>query len=100
MANRFKDFGIKPKSSSFVGDKIKISKVFNIEIVVLDYKIDDSNQKESSKCLTLQIEKDGVKRIIFSGSTNLMNQIELVPKSKFPFTTTIVMGINDRYEFT
>jgi hypothetical protein len=35
--HQFKDFGIKPKLQCFVGDKIKMNKVLNREIVVHDF---------------------------------------------------------------
>jgi len=99
MEYNFKDFNIKPKPLNFVGDKIQMAKIFNFEIKVFYYKIEESTKKENTKCLTIQIEKQGVKRIIFTGSTTLMEQIERVPKDKFPFNTKIIMGDNDRYEF-
>ena len=98
--HQFKDFDIKTDSSSFIGQKIKISKLFNTEITVLNYSISPSSKKENTDCLKLQIEKEGVKRIVFTGSKVLTDQIEKVPKDKFPFTTKIIMGDNDRYEFT
>jgi hypothetical protein len=100
VENNFKDFNIKPASSKFIGDKISIAKIFNTEIKVVEYKIEDSTKKENSKCLTIQIKKQGVNRIIFTGSLTLMDQIKRVPKDKFPFITKIVMGDNDRFEFT
>lgn len=96
----FKDFKIKTEASSFVGEKIKIAKLFNAQITVFSYEINPSTKKDNTKYLTLQIEKDGAKRVVFTGSTFLMNQIEQVPKDKFPFNTTIVVGENDRYEFS
>jgi len=100
VVNNFKDFKIVTKSSGFIGDKIQISKLFNIEIKVLDYKIEKSKKRENSNYLTLQIERSGVKRIVFTGSTVLMEQINKVPKNGFPFDTTIVVKDNERYEFT
>ena len=56
----FKEFGIKPASKSFIGDKIKIDRIVNREIVVLDYKVEDSKyNKGNGKCLYLQIEFNG-----------------------------------------
>jgi hypothetical protein len=95
----FKDFDIKPKINAFVGDKIPVKKILNMEIKVLDYKIEPSTQKQGTECLTLQIEKSGERRIVFTGSKILKDQIICVPKDKFPFTTTI-KGDNDYYEFT
>jgi hypothetical protein len=88
--NNFKDFNIEPELLSFTGDKIKIDKVLNKEIKVLDFKIEDSKVKTGTKLLTLQIEKSGENHIIFTGSTILMQQIQKVQKDKFPFNTTIV----------
>jgi hypothetical protein len=98
--NNFKDFNIEIKEVSFIGEKIKINKLFNREITIIDYQISPSNKKENSNCLKMQIEYQGVKRVIFTGSSVLMEQIKQVPKDNFPFTTEIIMGDNDRYEFT
>ncbi|MGB5818837.1 MAG: hypothetical protein WBG90_05080 [Saonia sp.] len=95
----FKDFNIKPKVTNFVGDKIKIDRVLNREILVTNYKIGPSNQKENTQCLTLEFQFKGNKHILFTGSTILMQMIEKVPKSSFPFTTTIVRE-NEYFEFT
>lgn len=99
MTKSFKDFNIKPKLSTFTGDKIPIDKVLNTQIVVLAYKIENSKAKPGTKLLTLQIEKQGTKHIIFSGSTILMQMIEQVPKENFPFTTTIIKE-SKHLEFT
>lgn len=97
--NNFKDFNIKPKINSFVGEKIQVQKLFNLPIKVLDFKIEPSKQKKGTELLTLQIEKSGEKRIVFTGSTVLIDMIKRVPDDKLPFITTI-KGDNDYYEFT
>ncbi|MEK9157705.1 MAG: hypothetical protein AAB638_00795 [Patescibacteria group bacterium] len=97
--NNFKDFNIQPNINSFVGEKIAIQKLFNLPITVFDYKITPSNKKAGTELLTLQIEKGGEKRIVFTGSKVMMDMIKLVPKNKFPFETTI-KGDNEYYEFT
>lgn len=97
--NNFKDFDIKPTIKAFVGDKIPVKKILNIEIRVLDFKLGPSNAKPGTDLLTLQIEKGSEKRVIFTGSTVLKDQIQRVPKEKFPFTT-VIKGDNDYYEFT
>lgn len=98
MSN-FKDFNIKPAVLNFTGEKIKIERVLNVEIKVFDYKIKTSKFKEGTECLTLQIEKNKVKHVIFTGSTILAQMIKQVPKAKFPFITTIKRE-NEYYEFT
>ena len=97
--NNFKDFGIKPKLNTFLGDKIKIDRVLNTPITVHRFKIEDSKRKPGTKFLTLQIEKDGNKHIIFSGSTILIDMIQQVPTNKFPFSTTIIKEA-EHLEFT
>lgn len=95
----FKDLGIKAELSNFTGDKIKIDRLLNAEISVLDYKIEDSKVKQGTKCLVLQLEKNGTKHVLFTGSTILMQMIKQVPKDKFPFTTTIIKE-SEHLEFT
>lgn len=97
--NNFKDFNIKPKVNNFVGEKIQVQKLFNLPIKVLTFKIEPSKQKKGTELLTLQIEKSGEKRVVFTGSTVLIDQIKRVPDDKFPFLATI-RGDNDYYEFT
>jgi len=97
--NNFKDFDIRPRVNNFVGEKIQVQKLFNLPIKVLAFKVEPSKQKTGTELLTLQIEKGGEKRIVFTGSTVLIDQIKRVPENKFPFITTI-KGDNDYYEFT
>ncbi len=98
--NQFKDLNIPPNIKTFVGDKISVKKLFNVPITVLEFKIGPSTQKPGTECLHIQIEKtDGEKRVIFTGSKVLMDQIKRVKPENFPFSTTI-KGENDYYEFT
>lgn len=95
----FKDLGIKAELSTFTGDKIKIDRLLNAEISVLAYKIEDSKVKPGTKLLILQIEKSGVKHVLFTGSTILMQMIKQVTEDKFPFTTIIIKE-SEHLEFT
>lgn len=97
----FKDFGIKPKIKSFEGEKIKIERIINKVIIIEDFKIGVSKFKEKGNgdVLTVQIMVDNTKRVLFTGSVNLMEMIQQVPKEQFPFTTTIIRE-NERFEFT
>jgi len=96
----FKDFGIKPALTSMLGDKIKIDRILNRQIIVHDYRIEDSKYGNgSSKCLYLQIELNGIRNVVFTGSAVLIDLIQQVPKSEFPFTSTIIKD-NERFEFT
>jgi len=98
----FSQFNIKPKTKGFEGDKIKMSKILNREIVVHHFKIEDSKvfkNKGSGKCLHLQISVNSEKHIIFTSSSFLIEAIQQVPENGFPFTTVIVEE-NERYLFT
>jgi hypothetical protein len=96
---KFSEFGIQPDTKKLIGEKIKIAKVFNIDITVDDFRIEDSRIKTGEKCLWLQIELKGEKRVIFTSSKSLIHQIQKVPATGFPFTTKIIED-NDTYEFT
>lgn len=99
--NSFKQFNIKPKTQGFSGEKIKMRQIVNKEIVVKSFRIVNSKYdgKGNGKCLHLQIEVDGNERVVFTGSAVLMEMIEAVPASGFPFKTTIVQE-SERFEFT
>lgn len=96
---KFSQFNIKPNVISFTGEKIKMARVLNTPITVLDYKIGESKAVAGTKLLTLHIEKNGTKHVIFTGSKVLLDLIERISKSNFPFETTIVKE-NEYYEFT
>jgi hypothetical protein len=86
------------------GDRIDIERVFNQEITVSDYKIEDTKisgykEKGADKCLYLQILYKGEYRIVFTSGKALMEAIEKIPKEKFPFTTIIIKD-NKKYKFT
>jgi hypothetical protein len=102
--NRFSQFNIKAPSKGFEGSKIKMARILNREVVVHDYKIEDSKvkafiEKGSGKCLHLQISLDSEMHVVFTSATGLVETIQQVPKNQFPFTTTIIEE-NDRYKFT
>lgn len=96
----FKDFGIKVQSKNFEGEKISIKRILNKKVIIDDYKIENSKfDKGSGKCLWMQITVEGNKRVVFTGSTFLMQVIEQIPKSDFPFETTIEED-NGGFKFT
>lgn len=98
--NKFSDLGIKPPCDTMTGDKIKISKILNCEIIVTNYKIDDSKfqKNKSGKCLCIQIEIENEKRIVFTGSDILINMISQVDKKDLPFNCKIVKE-GEHFEF-
>lgn len=88
----FSEMNISSENNHFVGNKVSILDILNETIEVHGYKIVKSKlpaDKGSGRCLHLQIARDSIKHVVFSGSENLMSQIERVPKDKFPFTVTI-----------
>jgi hypothetical protein len=102
--NRFSQFNIKAPSKGFEGGKIKISRILNKEIVVHDFKIEESKvaafrEKGSGRCLHLQISIDNEMHVVFTSGTGLIETIMQVPRDQFPFTTSIIEE-NDRYKFT
>lgn len=97
---KFSELGIKNESQNYQGDKIKTSRLLNTEITIHDYKIVDSKfGNGNEKCLHMQISLKGVKHVVFNGSIALAETLNKIPKSEFPFETTIVKE-NERYEFT
>ncbi|WP_412464233.1 hypothetical protein [Flavobacterium mekongense] len=97
MVKTFSSLGIKTKAQAFVGEKIKVKKILNTEIIVHNHKIVDS--KFQGRCLHIQIQKGSEKHVVFTSSKYLMDQIEQMKPEDFPVSTKIV-EIDDRYEFT
>lgn len=89
---KFSELNITTESKSFIGKKIEVEEIQDQEIIVHDYEIGPSKftERGNGKCLTMQIEFEGAKRVVFTGSGGLMDMISLVPKERFPFTATIV----------
>lgn len=81
--------GIKPISKNFIGKSIPIDDLINKEIIVYHYKIVDSTKRAGTKCLYLQIETEGERRVLFSGSKPLLETIQSIKEDDFPFKTTI-----------
>jgi hypothetical protein len=100
--NTFKDFGIKTEFNHFIGDKIKMAKIIGKPVIVHAFKLKDSTvfaDRGAGKCLHLQIELNGEKHVAFTGSTYLIQDIQKIPVTGFPFQTTI-MEVNETYKFT
>ena len=98
----FSQFKIQSPTRGFEGDKIKISRILNREIVVHAFNLGDSKvfkEKGSGKCLQMQISFDSEKRVIFTSACGLIEVIQQIPENGFPFTTTIIEE-NDRFIFT
>lgn len=83
----------------FAGEKIKIDRILNTEIVVEAFKVVASKFDGKGDCLHLQIKLKGEQRVVFIGSKYLIDTIQQVPQNKFPFQTRIVKEDNC-YQFT
>lgn len=97
--NNFKDLNIKPAEKPLTGEKIKMSKILNLEIIVKDFRIEDSKYYKGTKCLYLGIELNGTNHIVFAQGNILIQTIQQIPIEKFPFNTRIIKE-NGRYEFS
>ena len=84
---------------AFVGDKMKIERLFNRDIVIYDYLIADSTKVEGTKCLWLQIAIGEIKYVVFSGSKKLLKQVEKLPQNALPFHVKIIREDNGCYKF-
>ena len=74
------------------------SDILEKEIEVIGYKISDSKQKLGTKMLTLQFKLDREERVLFAGSSVLIEQIEEYDH-EIPFLTKI-QKVNRFYAFT
>ena len=87
-SKRFSDFAEEEKPVD--GDKVKIESILNKEIRVTDYKVKKSQyaKNNSEQYLTVQFEVDGTKKIFFTGSCVLLDQLEKYGH-EMPFLTTV-----------
>jgi hypothetical protein len=99
---QFTDLNIAPPEKGFSGDRIKMKKILNRQIVVHRYRIVPSKYQDegSGKRLDLQIEIDGQMQVTWCGSVTLMETVKKIPESEFPFTTIITTDESDRYIFS
>jgi len=95
---RFSDFA--KEEVALDGEKIRIEDVLNKDLVVLNYRICNSQYKKnkSGKYLSLQIELNDKKYILFTGSDVLMRQSDQY-KNEMPFVAKIIK-IDRYYTFT
>lgn len=100
--NSFGSFNISIQNKGFEGDKIKMSKVLNKEIIIHAFKIEPSKvfqDRGTGQCLHLQISINGDMHIIFTSAGALIEAIQQIPKEGFPFST-IIKQDGERYLFT
>lgn len=101
---QFSELNIEYTSKCFEGDKIRMERILNQEITVLDYKIEPSKissykEKGMENCLYLHILYKNEKRVIFTGGSALIEVIQKVSRESFPFAT-IIIEEKKRYKFT
>jgi len=72
------------------GDKVKIDDLVNCDLVVIGYRIEKSrfSKNKSGDYLTLQVEIDGKRQIVFTGSDVLIDQMREYG-SEVPFAAVI-----------
>lgn len=78
------------RSKNLTGVKIELEQLIDKKITIIDYRTNDSKFSREGICLTIQIEYEGEKRVIFTGSGVLREDIEKTNREDFPFTTTII----------
>lgn len=95
---RFCDFAEHPNIID--GDKIKIDDALNQEVTVIGCRITATkyDKNKSGKCLTLQILIGEQKRVVFTGSDIMIEQMQKY-EDQIPFTATI-KKINRYYTLT
>lgn len=95
---KFKDFNIKSKNDNFSGEKIKINKILDKEIIIENYKINASKIRIGTEYLSIKIKFLEEDRVLFSGSKNLIEMIKQVNEKDFLFLATIIKQ-GERLEF-
>jgi len=93
---RFSDFA---DTRQLEGDKIGINDVLNQEVIVHDFRVSESKYNVGDKFyMTLQVKFDNRKRVIFTSSGVLRNQLEKY-KDELPFIAKIIR-INNYYSLS
>jgi len=80
------------------GDKKFMNDILNREITITDFRISGSKKKNGTDCLQLQFLMDDKVCVVFTGSSVLIDQIQM-SKENIPFRTTIVK-IDKYYSFS
>jgi len=88
------------KEQGIDGKKIGIKDILDKEIKVLGYKITESKYGKdgNDKCTTIQFELENENRVVFTGSSVLMNQCKKY-ENNMPFITKIKQ-VNNFYTFS
>ena len=84
-------------SGKLEGEKMKLVDILDKEVLITGYAVHKSKFKDEMY-LTLQFELESIKRIIFTGSGVLINQIETYA-DKIPFYA-IIKNFGKYFAFT
>lgn len=71
------------------GDKKRLGEILNKEILVTDFRVTKSKQRDGEKCLQMQFVMNSNVYVLFTGSSVLIDQIQSA-KDKIPFKTAVV----------
>ena len=96
---QFKDLGIAPPEPGFAGDKIKMNRILNREIIIHKFRVVPSKFESCGLRLDMQIEINGEKHVAWCSSKGLIETIRQIPEDSFPFKTTIIVD-SERYLFS
>lgn len=83
---RFSDFS--EEEEKLDGVKVKIFDILDKEIELINFRITTSQFGKNQKYAILQFNDDNIKKICFTGSNVIMNQL-IKYKDQIPFLTTI-----------
>ena len=76
------------------GDKKRLGEILNKEILVTDFRVTQSKQRDGEKCLQIQFVMNSNVYVLFTGSSVLIDQIQSA-KDRIPYKTSVVKV--DRY---
>ncbi len=95
---RFSDFA--DEDLCMDGEKVKIKDIVDVEVLVTAYRITTSKYKKSNaeQCLMIQFLHNEKRRVCFTGSTILMEQIKKY-QDEIPFLTKI-RAVDKYYTFS
>ena len=93
---RFSDFA---ETRQLEGDKAGINDVLNRELIVHDFRVSESKYNIGDNFYTtLQVELESRKRVVFTSSVVLRNQLEKY-REELPFVAKIIR-INNYYSLS
>lgn len=88
----FKSLNVPLPSIGFEGTKIDMQDLIDRDIILHDFKIEDSKfpKPGKEKCLHLQVAIGEIKYVSFTPTIRLIRQAENMNKKSLPVTTKII----------